>query len=210
MKKGKLIAIDGMDGVGKSTLSKSLAENRINTKCNDTFGDRFIIRELEAVSSKLKLNKYQAFSDRIINLAWMSDLVETAINTINPLLESGYDVVLDRYILSAKVYSMATANDDFTKFFPLYNLIPQPDLCIFLYADVETALDRISKRNIPKTFYETYDGLTAITNRYKEYIKYESYPIITIQSNKQSKDVLLEVSGLIDQKFNVEDMKKPV
>lgn len=101
---------------------------------------------------------------------------------------------------------LATANDDFTKFFPLYNLIPQPDLCIFLYADVETALDRISKKNIPKTFYETYDGLTAITNRYKEYIKYESYPIITIQS----KDVLLEVSGLMDQKFNVEDMKKPV
>ena len=106
--KGKLFVIDGIDGSGKTTLAKNIKkrlENRIVVI--ETFEKRTITNELESVAATLGKCKKDIFSDRMINIAWMLDLIINVKTKIMKYLLNGENVILVRYILSAKVYSLA-------------------------------------------------------------------------------------------------------
>lgn len=154
--KGKLIVIEGIDGSGKSTCAKNLAEklNSINIKTIYTFEpthshygaklrDGMLSEDLEAEEELLLFVK-----DRKEHIEYM----------IKPALEEGYFIILDRYFYSSIAYQGAKGID-INRIINMHkDFIIKPDIVFIFHLPIDIALNRIiSKRGITDRFEnETY------------------------------------------------------
>lgn len=154
--KGKLIVIEGIDGSGKSTCAKNLAEklNSINIKTIYTFEpthshygaklrDGMLSEDLDAEEELLLFVK-----DRKEHIEYM----------IKPALEEGYFIILDRYFYSSIAYQGAKGID-INRIMNLHkDFIVKPDIVFIFHLPIDIALNRIiSKRGIADRFEnETY------------------------------------------------------
>lgn len=127
MKRGSLIAIEGIDGSGKSTLVNMIAKEfqRKNFYPMSGVGQMNFTRECREIEKN-----NDSFSPRFLNIAWLMDFYETG-KMVELMIEEGKNVVIDRYCLSAKVYAEATTNVDMNIFFEIYSLLPKPDYIFF-------------------------------------------------------------------------------
>ncbi len=135
------ISIEGMDGVGKSTTCKLLAEK---------LGYKFVEKPLHYLldDSDDEINQYQKVAKRVNSnsnrtfTAWYYGL-----NNIY-LYEKFKDqnIVTDRHIVSNYCWSGSKDNGD------IYNLIlkkiGKPKLTVILYAKPDVILSRLKKRDI--------------------------------------------------------------
>lgn len=140
----KHISIEGMDGVGKSTVCKLLAEK---------LGYKFVEKPLHYLldDDENDVTQYQKIAKRVNNnpnrdfTAWYYGL-----NNIY-LYEKFKDtnIVTDRHIVSNYCWSGTDYNKD------IYNLIlkkiGKPTITIILYAKPETILKRLKSRDIEDT-----------------------------------------------------------
>lgn len=154
--KGKLIVIEGIDGSGKSTCAKNLAEklNSINIKTIYTFEpthshygaklrDGMLSEDLDAEAELLLFVK-----DRKEHIEYM----------IKPALEEGYFIILDRYFYSSIAYQGAKGID-INRIINMHKgFIIKPDIVFIFHLPIDIALNRIiSKRGIADRFEnETY------------------------------------------------------
>lgn len=154
--KGKLIVIEGIDGSGKSTCTKNLAEklNSINIKTIYTFEpthshygaklrDGMLSEDLDAEEELLLFVK-----DRKEHIEYM----------IKPALEEGYFIILDRYFYSSIAYQGAKGID-INRIINMHkDFIIKPDIVFIFHLPIDIALNRIiSKRGIADRFEnETY------------------------------------------------------
>ncbi len=154
--KGKLIVIEGIDGSGKSTCAKNLAEklNSINIKTIYTFEpthshygaklrDGMLSEDLDAEEELLLFVK-----DRKEHIEYM----------IKPALEEGYFIILDRYFYSSIAYQGAKGID-INRIINMHkDFIVKPDIVFIFHLPIDIALNRIiSKRGIADRFEnETY------------------------------------------------------
>ena len=154
--KGKLIVIEGIDGSGKSTCAKNLAEklNSINIKTIYTFEpthshygaklrDGMLSEDLDAEEELLLFVK-----DRKEHIEYM----------IKPALEEGYFIILDRYFYSSIAYQGAKGID-INRIINMHkDFIVKPDIVFIFHIPINIALNRIiSKRGIADRFEnETY------------------------------------------------------
>ena len=154
--KGKLIVIEGIDGSGKSTCAKNLAEklNSINIKTIYTFEpthshygaklrDGMLSEDLDAEEELLLFVK-----DRKEHIEYM----------IKPALEEGYFIILDRYFYSSIAYQGAKGID-INRIINMHkDFIIKPDKVFIFHLPIDIALNRIiSKRGIADRFEnETY------------------------------------------------------
>ncbi len=135
------ISIEGMDGVGKSTTCKLLAEK---------LGYLFVEKPLHYLldDNKNEIKQYQKVAKRVNSnnnrnfTAWYYGL-----NNIY-LYEKfkNQNIVTDRHIVSNYCWSGTSYNKD------IYNLIMKkigkPKLTVILYANRKSILSRLRKRNI--------------------------------------------------------------
>lgn len=154
--KGKLIVIEGIDGSGKSTCAKNLAEklNSINIKTIYTFEpthsrygaklrDGMLSEDLDAEEELLLFVK-----DRKEHIEYM----------IKPALEEGYFIILDRYFYSSIAYQGAKGID-INRIINMHkDFIIKPNIVFIFHLPIDIALNRIiSKRGIADRFEnETY------------------------------------------------------
>lgn len=134
------ISIEGMDGVGKSTTCKLLAERLgyifVEKPLHYLLDDNDEIIQYQKVAKRVNANSNRNFT------AWYYGL-----NNIY-LYEKFKDqnIVTDRHIVSNYCWSGTDYNKD------IYNLIlkkiGKPKLTVILYAKPEAILARLKKRNI--------------------------------------------------------------
>lgn len=185
---GKLIVIEGMDGVGTTTQAKMLA--MYLTK----LGFR-VVSSAEPTSSGLgqeirRMLKSSAHtsSDLLTSLAlcFAADRMQHIHDTIKPSLREGDFVVLDRYVLSSLVYQGLHVPTAFVQQINQFAL--QPDITIILDLDAQEAFKRLSSRVGAKDFYETPEMLGKIRARY-----------IRLYEEDPSHKVLVDAQGSIEQ-----------
>lgn len=133
------IAIEGMDGVGKTTASKLLAKR---------LGYKFIdknLRELfddgDSYDNYIRIrDKVNASPDRLFT-AWFYALGNIYLHTAH----EKENIVTDRYFLSNYAWSGTENNDE------VYDLLVKklgfPDLTVILYADEHAILSRLRHRD---------------------------------------------------------------
>lgn len=111
-KKGRLIVFEGVDGVGKTTLSSRLADylTQNDEKCIYLAfpGQKPLslgkhIHNLHHRPTDYGIESIHPVSLQMLHVAAHIDAIE---NTIKPCLEEGYTIILDRFWWSTKAYGI--------------------------------------------------------------------------------------------------------
>jgi len=200
--KGKFVTLEGIEGVGKTTIIKYIA-NLLNEKniqfiqsCEPggtKFGDE--IRNL-----LLEKNDYDISGNTELLLLTASRLEH--INTIiRPALETKW-VLCDRYIDATYAYQGYGRGISLEMIDNTTNAInaPMPDLTILLDADADIALTRAKERSKPDRFEsESIEFFNKVRKGYLDRAKNDSDRIKIIDSNKNLESVMESVKKRIIQ-----------
>lgn len=142
--KGLLIALEGIDGTGKSLQAKLLAEYLNHRSivaevyAEPTNGPKG--REIRRLSRSGRLDPQAEFH------LFLEDRQEDVEQNIRPALLSGKVVIMDRYYISSIAYQGARGLDPRIIQIANERVAPRPDLIFLMEIDVEKALERIHAR----------------------------------------------------------------
>jgi dTMP kinase len=142
MGRGVLIALEGVDGSGKTTQALSLAAalarmgRRVLFTQEPTFGP-----------AGRRLRDYLAGKDRHLNAQeeldlFQADRREHVADTIRPALSSGWIVITDRYYYSSAAYQGALGLDPRAIIAASETFAPRPDLVVIFTLPLPVALAR--------------------------------------------------------------------
>ncbi len=169
MERGLLVAIEGIDGSGKTTVALSLVKalTRLGYKTVYT-------RELFSSPFTSSLTEYVEWHDTeptIEVLAIASDRAHHIAKVVMPLIEKGFIVVMDRYIYSSIAYQGASGAD-LNWIETVNNFAPPPDIAIYLDVPLEIALRRIP-HNSPRRlrYFEYVDRLRKALEIYRMLVR---------------------------------------
>jgi dTMP kinase len=132
MRRGVLIALEGIDGTGKTTQAMGLAAALAR------MGRRVLFtREPTAGPAGLKLREYLAGQRRHLSAVeelalFQADRREHVEHTIRPALRRGWVVVTDRYYYSSAAYQGALGLDPAEILAASEAFAPRPDLVVIL------------------------------------------------------------------------------
>jgi dTMP kinase len=137
---GRLIAVEGLDGSGKSTqvyLLKRWLELEGYKVFFTEWNSSAIVRRATRKGKKRQLLTPTTFS-----LIHSTDFADRYERQILPLLNAGYIVLADRYIFTAFARD-AVRGCDRTWLRKLYNFALKPDITFYFDVPLKTALSRI-------------------------------------------------------------------
>ena len=155
----KFIAIEGLDGSGKSTqielLIKYFANNGTETKfVHFPRSHEGVFGELISQFLRGEFGDSREVHPQLVALLFAEDRKEFS-STINDWLEDGYYVLVDRYVLSNIAFQCAKLRDPKAKeelrawinmFEYGHNKIPQPDLSIYLDVPFSFTIQSLAER----------------------------------------------------------------
>jgi dTMP kinase len=137
---GKLIAVEGIDGSGKSTqiyLLRKWLELEGYKVIFTEWNSSTIVKKATSKGKRKRLLTPTTFS-----LIHCTDFADRYERQILPLLKAGYIVLADRYIYTAFVRDAVRGCDrDWVR--RLYSFASRPDLTFFFDVPLNVALDRI-------------------------------------------------------------------
>jgi dTMP kinase len=142
MGRGYLIALEGVDGAGKSTQAMSLAATLTR------FGRRVLLTQEPTFGLVgLRLREYLAGGRRYLTPAeeldlFQNDRREHVAQTIRPALEKGWTVITDRYYYSSVAYQGALGIDPAEILADSELFAPRPDLVVIFTLPLDLALTR--------------------------------------------------------------------
>lgn len=191
--KGFFIALEGIDGSGKSTQSKLLAKKLAEKghSVYETFEptDGMIGKLIQKI-----LREHTELSAEALALLFVADRFEHS-KQIQNALDAGKIVVSDRYLLSTLAYQGAQGADvEFLK--QLHVSLPKPDLTIVLDIEPEKSLSRTSTEEK----FEKFEFLSKVRQKYLELAGTEkNVAVISAEVDKEklSKLIFKQVSPLM-------------
>lgn len=191
--KGKLIVIEGTDGSGKSTLAKRICKNF----------NAVYYREPGStdVGSKIRdILLHQSVCQQTEALLFAASRQEFVNRELIPALESGKNVVLDRYYYSSVIYQgLGEGNDvNWIKEINCIDKLPDPDLVIVLDPVFDSVAEIANKDVIeskPKSSY------TRVEEGYRHFLSYfpnENADIISFIEEDRDR-VFERVSSVVEE-----------
>ncbi|MGJ8677162.1 MAG: dTMP kinase [Akkermansiaceae bacterium] len=156
-KLGRLIVIEGIDGTGKSTQVRMLAEAlraeghevvQSFEPTNGTWGRQ--LRE-SATTGRLSIEQELDY--------FLKDRKEHVETLIAPTIQRGGIVILDRYYFSSMAYQGARGIDPQSIREQNEVFAPQPDLLLILDLNVDLALKRVGVRDGEANEFEQKEAL---------------------------------------------------
>lgn len=167
--KNLFIAFEGIDGSGKSTQARLLAErlrsegHKVHLTAEPTTGPiGRMIRE--AFSGK------QPLDHRVIAGLFVADRLHHILNQEDgmlKLLADGYTVICDRYLLSSYAYQGVHMPMDWVIAANRLSAdLLLPDLNVFIDIAPEVSMNRIQAGRDNMELYETLENLQSVRNQY--------------------------------------------
>ncbi len=156
-KRGLLIVVEGIDGTGKSSQVKMLADalrahgESVLQDCEPSDGPFGKI--LRASMTEGRLSPQDELD------LFHKDRKQHIDDVILPALEQGTHVVLDRYYFSTMAYQGANGFDVAELRATNESFAPAPDLLFILDLDADSALNRIGARGDEANEFERRDAL---------------------------------------------------
>ena len=158
------IVIEGLDGVGKSTITKALAKE-LDAVMLATPGDKFT-----EIRSQLELIYHDNMQAR--QLFYMSTVVSIS-EQVRELINKGKNVIVDRYWLSTQVYHQWKSENNHFELTDVEKSILVPDVTLYLQLPLEQRKKRLFSRKTNTvednlTVIETAD--IELSHLYSQYI----------------------------------------
>jgi dTMP kinase len=207
---GRLIAVEGVDGSGKSTqihlLEQWLRHGGLRVFKTE-WNSSDVVKE---ITSKGK--KKGTLTPTTFSLLHATDFDDRYERNILPLLRAGYWVLADRYIYTAY------ARDGVRGCHPawirrLYSFARRPDIVFYFQVPVDVAVDRILSGRPKLKFYEAGMDLnlsndisesyrifqSRITKEYESMVRSEGFVVVdgSLPIEEQQRLVRDKVSGLM-------------
>ncbi|MEK7707012.1 MAG: thymidylate kinase [Verrucomicrobiota bacterium] len=137
---GRLIAVEGLDGSGKSTqiylLKRWLEVQRLKVFFSE-WNSSVLVKNATTKGKKQELLTPTTFS-----LIHATDFADRYERQLVPLLRAGYLVLCDRYIFTAFARDIVRGcQPEWVR--GIYNFAALPDITFFFKADLEVSLARI-------------------------------------------------------------------
>jgi dTMP kinase len=167
VKRGRLLAFEGLDGCGKSTQVAVLA------RALEQAGHEVLAtREPSDGPAGRRIRSMARSGKRVApdeELRWfVEDRRAHVADVIRPALESGRLVLTDRYYLSTVAYQGARGLDAATILADSEAEFPLPDLAILLEIEPEIALERVGDRGEPlDAAFEQREFLERVAANYR-------------------------------------------
>ncbi len=207
MKQGKFIVLEGLDGCGKSTQLKRLAETMtqkgetviLTAEPTDFETGAYLRRILsESQNKNMYLQAALFLADRLEHITHPEF-------GIRQYLEKGCTVICDRYYYSSFAYQGTASDVDWVMDSNLNcREMLTPDLCIFLDVNPDTCKERIDKvREKPELYEKDVALMHKIRNNFfmvLDKLK-EKQNIAIIDANRSLEDVEKEIFDHVQKTF---------
>lgn len=169
MERGKFIALEGIDGSGKSSQIGPLVRRLagLSVPCRET-------REptggpVGSLIRQIFTGRVTA-DNRVIAALYAADRIDHLVNEVDGLLsalDQGITVVSDRYYFSSYAYHSVDADMDWViQANALSAQLLRPTLTVFLDVPVETALARIRENRFVEEIFDGEDRLRRTRELY--------------------------------------------
>lgn len=171
MKKNKFIAIEGIDGSGKSSQAKALAK-RLEADGHKVYltfepTDMRIGKMIRSI-----LGGKEKADEKVIAALFVADRLDHILHETHGMLkklEEGYTVITDRYYFSSYAYHGAHMDMDWViASNAMAAKILQPDITIFVDVSPEVSMKRIQANRETVEIYETLENLKQVQSSYEE------------------------------------------
>ena len=163
---GRLVAVEGLDGSGKSTqiylLKRWLEQQELKVYFSEWNSSELV----KAATSKGK--KRELLTPTTFSLIHATDFADRYERHLVPLLRAGYLVLCDRYIFTAFARDVVRGcPPEWVR--GLYNFAALPDLTFFFKADLGVSLQRILDGRPQLKYFEAGMDLRLATDPYESF-----------------------------------------
>jgi dTMP kinase len=163
---GRLIAVEGLDGSGKSTqiylLKRWLELQRVKVFFSEWNSSALV----KSATSKGK--KRELLTPTTFSLIHATDFADRYERQLVPLLRAGYLVLCDRYIFTA--FARDTVRGCPPEWVRgIYNFAALPDLTFFFKAHLEVSLNRILEGRPELKYFEAGMDLRLSNDPYESF-----------------------------------------
>ncbi|MDE3068881.1 MAG: thymidylate kinase [Verrucomicrobiota bacterium] len=163
---GRLVAVEGLDGSGKSTqiylLKRWLEAEGVKVYFSEWNSSELV----KSATSKGK--KRELLTPTTFSLIHATDFADRYERHLLPLLRTGYIVLCDRYVFTAFARDVVRGcPSEWVR--GLYNFAALPDLTLFFKADLEVSLHRILEGRPKLKFFEAGMDLRLSSDPYESF-----------------------------------------
>jgi dTMP kinase len=213
---GKLIAVEGLDGSGKSTqirLLKRWLELEGYKVFFTEWNSSDLVRQATRKGKKKKLLTPTTFS-----LIHATDFADRYERQILPLLKGGYIVLADRYVYTAFARdSVRGCDKDWLR--KLYKFARKPDITYFFEVPLDVALNRILEGRPTLKYHEAgmdmnfskdpYESFKIFQGKiYEEYGRiFKEFPAERVNATLPSEQQQANMRDIVKKRINLPDFK---
>jgi dTMP kinase len=163
---GRLIAVEGLDGSGKSTqiylLKRWLEAEGIKVYFSEWNSSELV----KSATSKGK--KRELLTPTTFSLIHATDFADRYERHLLPLLRAGYVVLCDRYVFTAFARDVVRGcPPEWVR--GIYNFAALPDMTLFFKTDLEVSLNRILEGRPKLKFFEAGMDLRLSVDPYESF-----------------------------------------
>lgn len=163
---GRLIAVEGLDGSGKSTQVHLLKKWLERQGCKVFFSEWNSSALVKSATSRGK--KENLLTPTTFSLIHATDFADRYERQLLPLLRAGYVVLCDRYIFTAFARDVVRGvPPDWVR--GVYSYAAMPDLTFFFKARLEVSLTRILDNRPVLKFHEAGMDLNLSNDPYESF-----------------------------------------
>jgi dTMP kinase len=201
--KGSFITFEGIDGSGKSTQARKLAEH-LQAKGRDVIltrepGGSEGAEEIRALVLQGEPDRWSAETEILLFTAARRDHLE---RTIFPAIEAGKVVICDRFADSTRMYQGLSRGDLRSQVDQLHKLMieREPDMTILIDMDSDTGLSRALSRQGVEERFESFGadlqaqmraGFLSLAEEFKE-------RFVVINGARSIREVSVDVCQTVD------------
>ena len=168
---GKLIAVEGADGSGRSTQLVRLVD-WLETSGHPTV--QVGLKRSTLVSEELeKAQNGNVLSRTTLSLFYATDFADQLENIIVPALKAGFIVLADRYIYTLMARDMVRGMDE--KWLKnLYGIAPEPDAVFYLSVEPNELVQRNLSKTATLDYWESGMDLGLSRDLFDSFLKYQA------------------------------------
>lgn len=200
-RKGRLISVEGIDGIGKSTQAELLAQNlkQAGYDIVATKEPGASIMGTQIRSLLFKEPTTRKMANGVAATLFVAEHIQTIHDIIRPALNAGKVIICDRYSDSNLAYWTAqNAHPGVLRYIrEMYG--PVPDITILFVGDPAIMADRAQKRSDPKQAGKVWADSNMLS---KIQLAYESF------LGTAPRTLRIEVTGGMSQK-DIQDVLLP-
>lgn len=204
MKKNVFIALEGIDGSGKSSQTKKLAQT-LEENGHKVYATFEPTNEyIGSIAREILRGKRKA-DEKVIAGLFVADRLDHLLNEeygIIKKLQDGYTVITDRYYFSSYAYNGAYADMDWViEANSKCAEILRPDINIFIDVQAEVGMQRIAAGREGTELFETLERQQLVYKRYME--AFERFKgeenICRIDGDRAFNDIATDVYAAVQQ-----------